>query len=86
MVDADIDRLCATIRFRCSPPDMVGTMNYAISRIVSIKLRRGVRYWSINEAMGVLACVQQELFRRLAGPYEDQKRKENGDVFDENKS
>ncbi|MCK5602733.1 hypothetical protein KAR91_12710 [Candidatus Pacearchaeota archaeon] len=61
-------------------------MNYIISRIVTTDIRYNKCYLTINEAMGVLACVQQELYRRLAGPYEDQKCEQNGDVFDESKS
>ena len=30
---------------------------------------------------GVYRCVQLELYRRLAGPYEDTKVEENGDVY-----
>ncbi len=55
-----------------------GTMNYTIT-----KLMRGVyplRYRHQNRAMGVLECVKQEHYRRVIGPYEDLKIKENGDV------
>ena len=38
-------------------------------------------YSRYNAAMGVLACAQQELYRRLIAPYEDQKILENGDVY-----
>jgi hypothetical protein len=37
-------------------------------------------YERLNRAMGVLACVQAEFYRRVAAPYEDQKIAENGDV------
>lgn len=40
-----------------------------------------ISYHYYNEAMGVLECVKQELYRRLIAPHEDEKRKENGDVF-----
>ncbi len=61
----------------------VGLMNYVLSCIVSAEIHQNLCYQTINEAMGVLACVQQELYRRLAAPYEDKKCAENGDVFDE---
>jgi len=30
---------------------------------------------------GVLENVKQEMYRRLAAPYEDKKAEENGDVY-----
>ncbi|MBI5780002.1 MAG: hypothetical protein HZA49_11200 [Planctomycetes bacterium] len=41
----------------------------------------GGGYFNYNRMMGVVACVQQELYRRLVAPYENKKIKENGDVF-----
>lgn len=38
-------------------------------------------YAHYNEAMGVLECVKQEIYRRLIAPYEQEKCKANGDVF-----
>ncbi len=43
------------------------------------------RYWfslaSIERAAAVLDDVKMELYRRYAGPYEDEKRKLNGDIM-----
>lgn len=38
-------------------------------------------YSRYAEAIGVLECVKQELYRRRISPHEDKKIKENGDVF-----
>lgn len=57
-----------------------GSVNYAITRLLHGVYTRPVRYEKINRAMGVLACVQAEFYRRVAGPYEDQKIADNGDV------
>jgi hypothetical protein len=38
-------------------------------------------YSKINEVIGVLECAKQELYRRVASPYEDSKKEANGDVF-----
>ncbi len=57
-----------------------GSVNYAITRLLHGVYAREVRYDKINRAMGVLACVQAELYRRVASPYEDKKITENGDV------
>lgn len=59
-----------------------GNVNFAISKLLHyLYMYDGVSYANINEAIGVLECVKQELYRRLAAPYEDQKKEENGDVF-----
>jgi hypothetical protein len=39
------------------------------------------KYTNINTAIGILACIQKELYRRVAAPYEDKKCEINGDVF-----
>tara|TARA_B100002019_G_C20950692_1_gene441462 strand:+ start:67 stop:348 length:282 start_codon:yes stop_codon:yes gene_type:complete len=59
-----------------------GELNYIISKIVNDTLdRQGVRYQNINSVVGVLDCCKMELYRRVASPYEDEKIKENGDVY-----
>ena len=55
-----------------------GALNYTITRI--IKKIYPIRYRHLNRALGVLTAVTQELYRRVIGPYEDEKIKENGDV------
>ena len=67
---------------RGSDPVTVGQLNYVISRRCDdFIMAVGLSYDTINEVIGVLACVQQELYRRVAAPYEDQKMQDNGDVF-----
>jgi hypothetical protein len=56
-----------------------GELNYIITRLVASSLRT-VSYESINAAIGVLEAAKLELYRRLAGPYEDTKVATNGDV------
>ena len=55
-----------------------GDMNYIITSL--IKKIYAVKYKDINRAIGMIECVKQEYYRRVAGPYEDEKIKENGDV------
>lgn len=59
-----------------------GDLNYTITRIIHevYNLKVQPKYHKINSALGVLECVKQELYRRIAAPYEDIKIKENGDV------
>jgi len=55
-----------------------GELNYVVTRI--LKEVYPLRYYHINKAIGVLECIKQEFYRRVAAPYEDQKIKESGDV------
>lgn len=59
-----------------------GDLNYTITKLVNSILQNNIlNYTNINNAIGVLECVKQELYRRLAAPYEDKKALENGDVY-----
>lgn len=60
-----------------------GELNYQLTLIINEYLRRrhGRSYTGVNEVVGVLECVKQEFYRRVVAPYEDQKIKENGDVY-----
>jgi hypothetical protein len=58
-----------------------GTMNYAVSRLSHLYLKdKGLRYANLNELIGALECIKQELYRKIAAPYEDEKIFENGVV------
>lgn len=59
-----------------------GELNYAITELLNYWLiKNGVNYTEINTLIGVLECAKQELYRRIASPYEDEKKKQNGDVY-----
>ena len=58
-----------------------GELNYLITTILDCQLSNGTKYKKINDLIGVLECVKQELYRRIACPYEDNKLIENGDVY-----
>ncbi len=60
--------------------DQDGDLNYAVTRLVLGRWRRGGRYVTANALMGVLSCVAREFYRRHVVPYENQKAVENGDV------
>jgi hypothetical protein len=58
-----------------------GVLNYVITEIVHrLILTPGVRYARIQQIVGVLECAKLEVYRKVAGPYEDVKIEENGDV------
>ncbi len=59
-----------------------GKLNYFISSIAEGLIQaNGVSYSFLNDFIGVLECVKLELYRRVATPYEDDKKVENGDVY-----
>jgi hypothetical protein len=63
-------------------PESSGELNYVISDLIGRYLcQKGLNCDSINEVIGVLECCKMEIYRRIASPYEDKKRKLNGDVF-----
>lgn len=58
-----------------------GELNYMITIIIKQYLGGSPNYTRINEAIGALECAKLELYRRIAVPYEEEKIKENGDVY-----
>jgi len=60
--------------------DTEGELNYCITKLCLLYLGNNAHYEDYNRVMGVLISVQHEFYRRYVAPYEDQKRKENGDV------
>ena len=62
--------------------ELAGRLNYTITKLLLFTLFGApTRYHDIAIATGVLENVKQELYRRLAAPYEDAKAEENGDVY-----
>jgi hypothetical protein len=61
----------------------IGELNYALTNLILDYLNWNTtkNYDAYNSIIGVLGCIQQELYRRLVAPYEDIKIKENGDVY-----
>ena len=61
-----------------------GDINYIVTRLLTHWIEaRGVSYTVIADVVGVLETAKLELYRRVAGPYEDRKIEENGDVYGE---
>lgn len=65
------------------PMEGPGELNYMLTWIIGQYLKNagGISYQNLNEIIGVLECVKQELYRRIVTLYEDRKRAENGDVY-----
>lgn len=63
-------------------PMTAGELNYCITRIcINFRNIHGLKYKTLNDIIGALECAKQEFYRRIVSPYEDEKIKENGDVF-----
>ena len=65
-------------------PTSAGELNYAITMLVMKYLRRNdgiYTYKDLNDAIGALEACKLEFYRRVIVPYEDQKIKSNGDVY-----
>lgn len=66
-----------------------GLLNYALTRVILGVVKElwhgDIRYHLINSVMGILACISQEFYRRVAVPYEAYQAYKNADVpeFDE---
>lgn len=70
------------IVFAGRPINTPGELNYLITRLIDQYIYgKGKSYAILNEAIGALECAKLELYRRIAAPYEDEKIKENGDVY-----
>lgn len=84
VLDPAIDELLNALReLESDDPtnSMAGNLNYVFTRLIN-RVYSTPRYDDINEAVGVLECCKQELYRRVAAPYEDQKRFDNGDTYE----
>lgn len=63
--------------------DSAGEVNYVFTVIIQEYINNhGLSYKTLNELVGVLECAKLELYRRVAAPYEEQKIKDNGDVYE----
>ena len=59
-----------------------GDLNFLVSTLCKYYMdQHGQSYSIINDIVGVLECAKMEFYRRVAVPYEDKKRTENGDVY-----
>lgn len=83
VLDPIVESLLDSLRgLQCDDPDgdsLEGNLNYIFSSILSRLYNSG--YTDINAAMGLLASVSAEYYRKQATPYEDQKEFDNGPIY-----
>lgn len=59
-----------------------GELNYLITTLAQYYLEKhGTSYNTISDVIKAMECAKLEFYRRVVIPYEDQKIKENGDVY-----
>jgi hypothetical protein len=74
----EFDRWLDTIvEFSLTP----GELNYVITKLL-LKTKPKV-YRDYNELIGVLECIKLELYRKAVVPYEDKKKEEHGEVYEQ---
>lgn len=62
-------------------PTTAGELNYQLTQVCLNYLHTPHNYQKLNDIIGALEACKMEFYRRVVAPYEDQKIKENGDVF-----
>lgn len=59
-----------------------GELNFLLTQLVLQYMKdKPISYATYNNIVGALECCKQEFIRRKVSPYEDEKIKENGDVY-----
>jgi len=59
-----------------------GDLSYLITKLCLMYIRiKEKNYTTLSDVVGVLECTKSEFIRRMVDPYEDEKIKENEDVF-----
>ncbi len=62
--------------------EKAGELNYVITTFcIDYIQSKGLSYATINDIVGALESAKLEFYRRVAVPYEEQKKFENGDVY-----
>lgn len=65
-------------------PTDAGELNFLLTTVIlEYFVTNGGRYQQINDVLGALEGARLEFYRRVVSDYEDDKIKENGDVYGE---
>lgn len=91
-LDSAINDLATRIRqmMVAAGDGRAGLVNYSVfslvCKLLGIKTMHGIPpignygYADLSELLGALGCCKDELYRRIAAPYENLKALENGDI------
>jgi hypothetical protein len=79
----ELDRRALLLDGAC--PAQAGELNYLVTQVCQRFLtsdgHKRPTYADYNAAIGALECAKLELYRRLIVPYEENRRRENGDAY-----
>jgi hypothetical protein len=65
-----------------SYPKTPGELNFMITRLlIWYENDHGKSYGTMNDILGAVEAAKLEFYRRAVVPYEDEKIKQNGDVY-----
>ena len=64
-----------------NPPGSPGELTYLLTQLIRRYLGKSPRFSDFAAVLGSLEATKLELYRRMVAPYEDQKRRENGEVY-----
>jgi len=68
--------------FKAGNYENPGNLNYTFTEIINQYIvEKKLSYQTINDIIGALEGAKLEFYARIVRPYEDQKIKENGDVY-----
>lgn len=74
------DELCPSVNSQIDTP---GELNYVMTVFALQYLKsHGLSYDTLADITSAFENAKLEFYRRVAGPYEDQKIGQNGDVYD----
>ena len=62
--------------------ETAGELNYAITEMICNYLPKDCSYADLNDVIGALEGAKLEFYRRVVVPYEQEKIRSNGDVYD----
>lgn len=83
LIDQLADRLVRESKEYPDPGAFAGLLNYTCTRLALKVVRKQfgqMRYWLIAIITGTFKNIADEFYRRVAAPYEDKLRAENGDL------
>lgn len=58
-----------------------GILAYRLNKAIIEWLPKDFRFADLDAALGALVATQEEFYRRVVGPYEDQAMRRNGEVY-----
>jgi hypothetical protein len=80
-----VDQLSKSVLVRCEAEKDLklrpGHLNYIITKLLQYSYGTPPRYSDYNEMIGILECAKLELYRRAVAVYEDEKIRQEGDVY-----